>query len=87
MKIDFPLLFNSNFKKYCQWFFRNIAIDGAGNIGGCGRVMNPSEDYGNIFKEGRDVWNNEYFQKMRGKFLDPKTELIKCCKNCVENQL
>lgn len=86
IKVVLPVLFKKEIKKKCQWFFRNLSVDGAGNVGGCVRVMNPSAEYGNIFKEGQKVWNNQYFQKMRKIFLDPKSSLPKCCQNCVENR-
>jgi len=86
IKVDLPVLFSDKIEKKCQWFFKNITIDGAGNVGGCGRVMNPQPEYGNLFKEGRNVWNNSYFQKMRRIFLSPNEELLECCQNCIENR-
>jgi radical SAM protein with 4Fe4S-binding SPASM domain len=86
IKVDLPVLFSERIEKKCQWFFKNISIDGAGNVGGCGRVMNPQPEYGNLFKEGKNVWNNSYFQKMRSIFLSRNEKLPECCRNCVENQ-
>jgi len=85
IKVVLPILMSSEVKKNCNWFFRSISIDGAGNVGGCGRVINPSKEYGNVFKEGKSVWNNNYFQKMREIYLNPEKELFDCCKKCVEN--
>ncbi len=86
IKVNLPVLFSQEIKKKCPWFFKNLSIDGAGNVGGCGRVMNPSSEYGNVFKEGKSVWNNQYFRKMRKVFLDPTIPLPKYCQSCVENQ-
>jgi len=86
IKVDLPVLFKDKIEKKCQWFFKNLSVDGVGNVGGCGRVMNPRPEYGNVFKEGKNVWNNSYFQKMRKIFISPHEELPECCKNCVENR-
>jgi MoaA/NifB/PqqE/SkfB family radical SAM enzyme len=81
------ILKEENYSKNCEWFFKNLSFDGAGNISGCGRVINPCKEYGNLFesKEKEDIWNGEYMKKMRIKFLKKDEELSFYCKNCVEN--
>ena len=75
--------FNKNHK--CQWFFKNIAFDAAGNLGSCGRVMNPQPEYGSIYSD-EDVWNNTYMQELRSTFLDNSSSTLKeVCTKCVEN--
>lgn len=74
-----------NFCKKCEWFFKNLCFDALGNIGGCGRVINPDVDYGNLITDKEDVWNNQYMRKMRKKFLNNQEQLLNCCKNCIEN--
>lgn len=69
----------------CEWFFRNLAFDAEGNLGSCGRVMNPQPQYGNIREEG-DLWNNEYMRMMRQTFLDSSGASVEdVCTRCVEN--
>lgn len=69
----------------CQWFFRNLAFDAAGNLGSCGRVMNPQASYGNVH-DAEDVWNNEYMRTLRRTFLNPSGATLEaCCRSCVEN--
>jgi len=85
-KVNLPLIFKKeNFCKKCEWFFKNLCFDAQGNIGGCGRVINPDSNYGNLFINKDDVWNNEYMRKMRNKFLNKNEQLLTCCSHCVEN--
>lgn len=88
-EIDFPKLNianHSQFKKKCERFFKALAFDAYGNIGSCGRVMNPSRKYGNILIwNEKDVWNGKYMQYMRGRFLNKRKEIPQCCYSCIEN--
>ncbi len=69
----------------CQWFFKNLAFDAGGNLGSCGRVMNPQPEYGSICSD-EDIWNNDYMQNLRATFLDyTGSSLKKVCTKCVEN--
>jgi len=78
-----PKIFSeSRFKNKCAWFFKNLSFDAQGNMGSCGRVINPNKLYGNI-NDKNDIWNNEYMKTMRAKFLN--NELEDCCKECTEN--
>lgn len=72
-----------NYCKKCDWYFKNLSFDSYGNMGSCGRVINPSNKYGNINDE-EDIWNNQYMQSMRKKFLN-ETIVTKYCEKCVEN--
>lgn len=74
------------YKKACDWYFKNLSFDAKGNMGSCGRVINPDKKYGNIDDEG-DIWNNEYMQMMRSRFLEPDDVVTKYCEKCVENHL
>ena len=74
------------YKKTCDWYFKNLSFDAKGNMGSCGRVINPDKKYGNIDDEG-DIWNNEYMQMMRSRFLEPNDVVTKYCEKCVENHL
>lgn len=75
--------YNMNFSKKCEWFFKNLSFDAMGNVGSCGRVINPNELYGNI--DDIEIWNNDYMISSRQKFLDKSMKLPKYCYNCVEN--
>jgi hypothetical protein len=83
IKIDTPVLIKNmeEIKPNCKWFWKNISIDGAGNVGSCGRFFIPKKEYGKFYDE--NVWNGKYFEEMREKFL--KNDLTDYCKYCVEN--
>jgi len=68
----------------CSTFFHTLRVDGWGNVCGCCRIMIPKEENGNIH-QNPDVWNNEYFIKMREKFRHPDT-LPECCRYCPDSQ-
>ena len=74
---------SETYKKRCDWYFKNLSFDAYGNMGSCGRVINPSPEYGNINDEN-DLWNNNYMQNMRLRFLKEKY-VTEYCKRCVEN--
>lgn len=87
--IEFPKINTipqSHFEKKCERFFKSLSFDAYGNIGSCGRVMNPNKKYWNIltWKE-KDIWNGKYMQYMRERFLGQKNDVPQCCHNCVEN--
>lgn len=85
-KVNLPKVFKKElFSKKCMWFFKNLAFDAYGNIGSCGRVMNPQPSYGNILKDNNDIWNNNYMTTLRKVFIDKKKKLPSCCYKCVEN--
>lgn len=85
-KVNLPILLKKeNFYKKCEWFFKNLCFDAYGNIGACGRVINPNHEYGNIFNNSEDIWNNLYMRSMRRKFLEPQAELENPCYHCIEN--
>ena len=86
-KINLPhSISQETYKKECNWYFKNLSFDAKGNMGSCGRVINPDPKYGNIDDDG-DIWNNEYMQMMREKFLNSKDFVTKYCEKCVENHL
>lgn len=64
------------------WF----GVDMEGNTAGCSRAMGTCKDYGNLFQEGKKVWNNEFRKKLRMSFLYGDEFLFDCCKTCVEVQ-
>lgn len=84
-KIRLPTLIDrvmTNNKNCPVWFY-NISIDGDGNAGGCCCQildLSPSGKFSDI-----NVWNNEYFQSMRKRFIDPKASLLEPCTWCYNN--
>lgn len=83
-KVYFPKLIPDCIKvRKCRVPFRNMKIDSEGNISSCYRVITPSSDNGNIFRE-KNVWNNKHYQSMRRMMLDNSVDLLECCKTCVE---
>ena len=86
LEIIWPVLLRrSNYSGYCSSNFSNLCIDSAGNIGLCDRVIPPSKEYGNIFKD-RNVWNAKCFQQMRARLLSENKDrdLPLRCKLCVD---
>ena len=67
----------------CQVFFTNIIVDGDGNVGACGKMIQNFKGNGNF--NDPDVWNNRYFQEMRLRFLDPQVPFLKPCLSCDNN--
>ena len=85
-RVNLPLVFKKgNFCKKCEWFFKNLCFDAQGNVSSCGRVINPNSNYGNLFIDKDDIWNNGYMRRMRNKFLNKNEQLLICCRHCVEN--
>lgn len=82
-QIIFPQLRNTKSGITCDDFFRHLLVDAEGNVSGCGRSITPQKEFGNIFKEGQDVWNNDYFQKMRLMSLRKEFNQHPVCKNCM----
>jgi MoaA/NifB/PqqE/SkfB family radical SAM enzyme len=85
-RLFLPKPINESPGKLCLSFFRNINVDGEGNVGGCMRVMPPAPENGNI-RDGKDVWQNAYFTRYRNIFQNPAIPLPKMCLYCVENSI
>lgn len=66
--------------KYCSTWFRIICVDGDGNVGGCSCQLLDLSPSGKFSDE--NVWNNEYFQKMRKRFIDSEFPLLEPCTWC-----
>ena len=82
VKIEFPILLKrNNFSYYCPGYYNFVNIDADGNISGCMRVLPPSPEYGNIFKD-KDYMNTPHFRKMRRMYLH--RQLPPRCRFCVE---
>jgi radical SAM protein with 4Fe4S-binding SPASM domain len=82
-QIVLPQLKNTIKGITCNDFFAHLLIDADGNVSGCGRSITPQKEFGNIFGEGRDVWNNDYFQEMRLMSLRKEFDRHPVCKNCM----
>ncbi|MDI6840029.1 MAG: radical SAM protein [bacterium] len=83
--IALPKLLQRKIKKrLCTSYFTSIRVDANGNVSGCGRVITPNQEYGNIFTD-KDVWNLPHFQEMRRMFINHSIPLLDCCRTCVEN--
>ncbi|MBI2471501.1 MAG: radical SAM protein [Planctomycetes bacterium] len=89
VKIDWPSLVRKGLERparACIPLWNWIGIDMEGNTAGCHRAMGTNKEYGNLFKEGKNVWNNEFRKKLRESFLKRDKFLFDCCKTCVEAQ-
>lgn len=82
-QIVLPQLKNTIKGITCDDFFSHLLIDAEGNVSGCGRSITPQREFGNIIKKGRNVWNNDYFQKMRLMSLRKEFNQHPVCKNCM----
>ena len=82
-QIVLPQLKKTKCRITCDDVFRHLLVDAGGNVSGCGRSITPQKEFGNIFKEGQDVWNNAYFQKMRLMSLRKEFNQHPVCKNCM----
>lgn len=71
----------------CTPLWDYLGIDMEGNTAGCSKFMPTSKSYGNLFEEGKEVWNNEFRRKLRMSFLNGKNFLFQCCKTCTVVQL
>jgi len=89
VQVDWPRLVQKGLKKpakICKppWIW--LGVDMEGDTAGCSRAMGTCKDYGNLFLEGKKVWNNEFRKKLRTSFLNGNKFLFDCCKTCVEVQ-
>lgn len=65
----------------CTRYFTQLHVSSGGYIGGCGRAVGPSEEFGHILDQN-DPWNSQKMQKVRNKFLS-NTVPFDICKTCV----
>jgi len=82
-QIVLPQLKNTEKGITCDDSFTHLLIDADGNVSGCGRAITPQKEFGNIFNDGRDVWNNDYFQKMRLMSLRKEFNQHPVCIHCM----
>ncbi|OGS71117.1 MAG: hypothetical protein A3F91_08320 [Flavobacteria bacterium RIFCSPLOWO2_12_FULL_35_11] len=88
IQVSWPKLVQKGLEKparICKPLWNWIGVDIEGNTAGCSRAMGTSKEYGNLFQEGKIVWNNEFRKKLRMFFLR-KEFLFDCCKTCAEVQ-
>ena len=72
-------------RRICRNLWNWLGIDMEGNTAGCSKAMATKREYGNLFEEGSNVWNNEFRTRLRAAFLN-KGFLYDCCKTCTEVQ-
>lgn len=88
VQVCWPKLVQKGLEKparICKPLWNWLGVDIEGNTAGCHRAMGISREYGNVFQEGKQVWNNAFRKKLRMCFL--KNEfMFDCCKTCVEIQ-
>jgi radical SAM protein with 4Fe4S-binding SPASM domain len=82
-QIVLPQLKNTEKGITCDDVFAHLLIDAEGNVSSCGRAITPQKEFGNIFKEGPGVWNNDYFQKMRLMSLRKEFNQHPVCIHCM----
>jgi MoaA/NifB/PqqE/SkfB family radical SAM enzyme len=69
----------------CATHFSQVRFDGDGNVSSCSMMLLNMTGHGH-YKE-KNVWNNEYFRKMRKAFLSTGDEAIEDpCKACPDNR-
>lgn len=72
-------------ERICNPSWDWLGIDVEGNTAGCSKAMPTKREYGNLFIEGNQVWNNEFRESLRAGFLK-REFLYDCCKTCTEIQ-
>lgn len=88
IQVGWPKLLKKELEKparICRPLWNWLGVDMEGNTAGCHKVMSTSMAYGNLFYEGKKVWNNEFRKKLRMSFLR-NAFLFDCCKTCTEIQ-
>lgn len=89
VQVGWPVLVQKGLEKpakTCKLLWSWFGVDMEGNTAGCHRAMSTCKDYGNIFQEGKKVWNNKFRKKLRMSFLDRNEFLFDCCRTCTEIQ-
>ncbi|MCF6149524.1 MAG: hypothetical protein E3K37_12800 [Candidatus Kuenenia sp.] len=87
--INWPTLVKKGLEKpvrICKPLWNWLGIDMEGNTAGCHKAMGTDKKYGNIFKEGNNVWNNDFRKNLRKSFVDGCNFLYDCCRTCVVGQ-
>jgi len=87
--INWPRLVKKGLEKparICKPLWNWLGIDMEGNTAGCHKAMGTDKKYGNIFKEGNMVWNNDFRRNLRNSFLEGCTFAYDCCRTCVVDQ-
>ncbi len=75
--------------RQCAPLWDWLGIDVEGNTAGCSKAMGADRTYGNLFSEGRGVWNNAFRKDMRERFLSStpfSSFSVDCCRSCTEVQ-
>lgn len=84
-RILFPpvLDIDSEFNQ-CKTHFYQIRINGDGDVSSCSMMLLNMKNKGHFLD--KDVWNNEFFQEMRQRFIkNDRNILEEPCKVCIEN--
>lgn len=83
-KLSFPSIIDPEMKGHkCDVHFRQIRIDGDGNVSSCSMMLLNMEEAGNINRE--DCWNCGFLVKMRERFLEGK-DIEELCHYCSDNK-
>ncbi len=68
-------------RRECRLVFHHIELDAKGNIAPCCFAYPDGKKYGNIL-ENPEVWNNNFFIKLRESLLNSKLPVHPLCRNC-----
>ncbi|NLI76664.1 MAG: radical SAM protein [Candidatus Riflebacteria bacterium] len=79
VRVELPRLITEK-KRFCKSVFTTLRIDGNGQVGGCAGMLLNNAGNGSFLDQ--EVWNNAYFQRMRGLFLAGRFPEA-CCRDCV----
>lgn len=85
-KVTWPVLVDSRKRaNKCATHFSQIRLDGDGNVSSCSMMLLNMIGHGHYKEE--NVWNNDFFRKMRRTFLGGSGEDIpEPCKACPDNK-
>jgi MoaA/NifB/PqqE/SkfB family radical SAM enzyme len=84
-KVRWPVLISRDAGNFnCASHFSQLRVDGEGNIGSCSMMLLNMSGNGKI--DDKEIWNNDFFRRMRRNFLTGQKEsLSEQCLACPDN--
>ncbi|MDD5438637.1 MAG: radical SAM protein [Candidatus Omnitrophica bacterium] len=83
-RFSFPSLIDTHESRHrCDSHFKQIRVDGAGNIASCAMMLLNMQGAGRL--EDEDAWNSDFFMTMRKRFLAGE-DIEELCLYCPFNK-
>ncbi len=80
-RIDLPDLISDIGDRWCPLPFMNLTMDWEGNVSPCGWKQ-PDGRFGNIFRDGDNVWENQEMQQWRAGIMTGGRDWGEHCRLC-----